>query len=184
MLTLLVAICRSTLERLVISCFIFHKPHWTQLYKKLCVHLMYLKVCVHNSPLNQPQCTVGTFLHYLLINFFNKPEIKEVLSGEIRPAYHVLWLLHTVRNLSMHINARSALESAGFLPELIRFLKRTDEFTEEEKGNVNHSDERENVTLTVSFVLQTSTLCFLSPSHSSRSLSAPSLCFLCCLSLT
>ncbi len=79
-------------------------------------------------------------------------DIKEVLAtGEIRPAYHVLWLLHTVRNLSMHINARSALESAGFLPDLIRFLKRTDEFTEEERGNVNHSDERENVTLTVSF---------------------------------
>jgi len=49
----------------------------------------------------------------------------------------------------MHINARSALESAGFIPVLVRFLKRTEEFTEEEKGNVPKDvDERENVTLT------------------------------------
>jgi hypothetical protein len=50
----------------------------------------------------------------------------------------------------MHINARSALEAAGFIPVLIRFLRRTDEFSEEEKGNVTkYVDERENVTLTV-----------------------------------
>lgn len=50
----------------------------------------------------------------------------------------------------MHINARSALESAGFIPVLIRFLRRTGEFSEEEKGDVaKHVEERENVTLTV-----------------------------------
>ncbi len=53
----------------------------------------------------------------------------------------------------MHINARSALEAAGFIPVLIRFLRRTDEFSEEEKGNVTkYVDERENVTLTVPFL--------------------------------
>lgn len=74
-----------------------------------------------------------------------------LLSAAMRPhAQVVLFQTAQVRNLSMHINARSALEAAGFIPVLIRFLRRTDEFSEEEKGNVTkYVDERENVTLTV-----------------------------------
>jgi hypothetical protein len=80
--------------------------------------------------------------------------IREALEDRIRPAYHLLWLLHTVKNLSINISVRPLLESNGFIPVLLRFLERRTEFTEEEKGNASYTDERENVTIAVRIPLK------------------------------
>lgn len=116
----------------------YYDSQATEYLRKTCDIMFYFSQASLDTAVQKSMCTTPVLAR-----------IKAVLDGEIKPEYHILWLLHTVRNLSMHINARSALEAAGFIPVLIRFLRRTDEFSEEEKGNVTkYVDERENVTLT------------------------------------